>query len=227
MNMSFSKEWEDCYEGNRHLNKWPWSDMIGAVYRHSNLREGDSVLELGFGSGPNIRFFESIGVHYFGIEGSRSAVAFAKDRYPFSADKLLVGDFTESIPFAMKFDLILDRGSVSHNSTKAILKTADLIYDSLKDDGVFLAIDWFSTASDLYSDSTMQGGFLDGDRNTVVNMNGGCAANLGRVHFSDRSHLEKIFKRFEFRVLEHRITMRNIPQPEGKDAYWDFVLTKI
>ncbi len=144
--MSFSTEWEDCYKAKRQVNNWPFTDLISTYYQYARLEKGAPILEMGFGTAPNATFFNTIGLNYHGIEGSESAVTYATKKYPELKDRLALADFTKEIPFDKKFKLIFDRGSLSHNSSKALERCAELIYDHLTDDGVFIGIDWFSSS---------------------------------------------------------------------------------
>ncbi len=73
--MSFSAEWEKIYRQGMQNSIWPWSDLVSYVMRYARPTDGAcKVLELGFGAGANIGFFSSLGVEYYGTEGSESAV---------------------------------------------------------------------------------------------------------------------------------------------------------
>ena len=220
--MGYSKEWDECYKKNRQINKWPYSEVISIIHRYTTIKKEDKVLELGFGTGPNIMFFNSIGVRYYGIEGSETAVQYARKKFPNIQNNLQIADFTQNLVFKEKFDYIIDRGSLTHNSTKGIKRTVDLIYDQLAEGGIFIGIDWFSNSSDLYN----KGERLNGDPNTIINMKEGYAANLGEVNFTDSLHLYEIFSKFQFLMLEHKTTYHEIPTPSYKSAFWDFVIRK-
>jgi len=49
---------------------------------------------------------------------------------------------------------------------------------------------------------------------------------VGRVHFSDRAHLQELFKHFEITVLEHKNIQREIPDQAWHFASWNFVAEK-
>ena len=89
------------------------------------------MLELGCGAGANIPFFQSIGVQYYGIEGSVYQTDLLKKRFQDENVTIVAGDFTKEIPFDMDFDLILDRGSLTCNSTEDIKKSIDMVYEKL------------------------------------------------------------------------------------------------
>lgn len=221
--MGFSKQWEETYSNSQHVNKWPWSDLVSYVMRFARPSGKDfRVLELGIGTGPNIPFFLDQEADFYGIDGSPSAVHLLKERYPKLRDKLVAADFTQTIPFDLEFDLIVDRGSLTHNSTESLKSCIMLIKKHLKTGARYIGIDWFSTLSFDYK----RGEFLENDLNTIKNITEGRVANLGRVHFSDEAHLRALFDGFEFQVLDHNITLSEIPVTGYREAFWNFVAQK-
>jgi SAM-dependent methyltransferase len=221
--MSFSAEWEQRYRENTHMSVWPWSDVVSFTMRHARPSgPGFRVLELGCGAGANIPFFLAQGVEYHAIEGSPSIVERLHERYPQLKNNIVAGDFTQQIASPGEFDLILDRASLTHNGTAAIMRCIEAIHGKLKQGGKFIGIDWFSTA---YSD--YRKGQPAEDEYTRTGYQEGSFANVGRVHFSDKAHLQQLFKRFELQVLEHKIMQREIPADGWSFASWNFVAKKI
>ena len=141
--MSFSEQWEERYAANTHLSVWPWSDIVSLVHRHCKqvIATGGRVLELGCGAGANIPFFKVVGVDYYAIEGSPTIVRQLHERYPDLAENIALGDFTSFQPFSEKFDLVIDRAALTHNSTVAIKKGLQVVFDSLKTGGIFIGSD--------------------------------------------------------------------------------------
>ena len=220
--MAFSNEWDKVYQCGAQDSVWPWSDLVSYVMRYSRpAREAFRVLELGCGAGANIPFFVSLGVEYFGIEGSPSIVDRLRKRYPTIQHRIVAGDFTLEIPFDTEFDLVVDRSSVTHNPTVDIVRCLDIVHRKLKQGGTFIGIDWFSTSHADYPKGTevvdefTRSGFQDGQFSEV-----------GRVHFSDELHLLDLFQRFEFLALEHKIIHRHIPVGRGTFASWDLAVRK-
>ncbi len=122
--MAFSNEWDSLYQRGEQNSVWPWSDLVSYVMRYSCPPVGEEpfrVVELGCGAGANIPFFISLGVEYFGIEGSSAVVDRLQKRYPAMQDRIITGDFTLKIPFDGEFDLIVDRSSLTHNTTADIV----------------------------------------------------------------------------------------------------------
>jgi SAM-dependent methyltransferase len=124
------KAWEEIYKANRHIVTWPWSDIVSDVMilkPTKNLK----VLEIGCGPGANIPFFLNIGVDYYTIDGSETAVKKVKSMFPSLENKVACGDFTKEIPFDVSFDLIIDRAALTHNDTESIKSCISIIKSKL------------------------------------------------------------------------------------------------
>ena len=152
--MTFSKEWDQRYRQHSHMSVWPWSDLVSYVIRYVHLQKKLYVLEIGCGAGANIPFVLSLGYKYYGIEGSPTIVSKLKKRFPSIKKNIVVGDFTSKIPFDEKFDLVIDRSSLTHNTTEGIRRCLDLVYEKMKDDAKYIGIDWFSTLHQDYPKGT-------------------------------------------------------------------------
>ena len=219
--MSFSKEWDQCYRQNTQMSIWPWSDMVSYVLRYVHPDKKSRVLELGCGAGANIPFFLNLGVEYFAVEGSPAVVEKLHARFPELKDNILVGDFTEKIPVPGSFDLVADRSSLTHNTTAAIKNCLSLIHARLKPGGKYVGIDWFSMTHSEYKK-----GREGGDNYTRCGYVSGQFADVGRVHFSDKAHLEELFSAFSIGILEHKVIRREIPSDEHVFASYNLLAEK-
>ena len=221
--MGFSHEWERIYQGNKQINQWPFTDVVSYVMRYVRPKpSGFRVLELGCGSGPNIPFFLSLDFEYYGIEGSSTIIEELKIKFDQLKENLHCGDFTKEIPFSGKFDIIVDRSALTHNSTEAIRACLKKVYELLKPGGFYIGIDWFST---MHSDYQM--GKSIEDVYTRGAYTEGQFSQIGRVHFSDQSHLLELFHQFKIKILEHKTSQAVIPQKDGKQfAVWNLVAVK-
>ena len=222
--MTFSKEWDDLYRSNTHLSIWPWSDLVSYVHRYARPSAGfTKVLELGCGAGANIPLFLSLKADYWAIEGSPSIVDSVLARYPELAGRIVVGDFTVDLPFEGPFDLVVDRISLAHNSTAAMLITLSMIFNLLRTGGKFIGIDWFSTK---HQDSEL-GEMVDS--HTRKNMPAHSSlAGTGHVHFCDQEHLIYLLEQSGFKIerLEHKQSDIKIPDNLPRLANWNFVAVK-
>ncbi|NRF93669.1 class I SAM-dependent methyltransferase [Paenibacillus frigoriresistens] len=221
--MGWSQEWNELFQaGPQHRTVWPWSDLVSHVMRHTKgVTKGLRVLEVGCGAGANIPFFKSMGVEYFAIEGSEFIVQQLKDSNNDIRDHIVTGDFTEEIPFDGLFDLVVDRCSITHNTTRKITNCLDMIHHRLVPGGKFIGIDWFSTEHTDYAK-----GEFDEDSFTKKNVYEGHLANTGRIHFSDKIHLQELFHRFTLTAMEQKIVKREIPNDQFVFAAWNFVAQK-
>ena len=120
--MTLSKEWNIRYKNNVHMSIWPWSDLVSTFMQfYKPAKTKIRVLELGCGAGANIPFFMSLNIDYFGIDASQIIIKKLKKRFPKISKNLVIGDFTQNLPSEKKFDFIIDRSSVTHNSTTEIV----------------------------------------------------------------------------------------------------------
>jgi len=88
--------------------------------------------------------FRALKIEYSGIEGSQSICAKVLQSYPELKNRLYVGDFL-SFDLPGKYDVIVDRASMTHNSTAAIRKGLLHLAGYLEVGGKYIGIDWFST----------------------------------------------------------------------------------
>ena len=215
--MTFSEEWEQCFKNNTHISVWPWSDVVSYFRRYA--KDSKNVLELGCGVGANIPFFKLNEIEYYGIEGSKSAVDRIKQRFP--EVNVIVGDFTKEIPIDKKFDLILDRGALTHNTEEGIRNCLKIIHAKLAERGKYVGIDWFST---FHSDYLK--GKDDVDQFTKTGYHEGQFTSVGRVHFSSKEHLLDLLQDFNIMILEHKNIKTEIPESKKNFASWNFVAQK-
>ena len=199
--LGFSTEWDQRYAEGTHLSSWPWTDVVAYTHRYALPREAfRTVLELGCGAGANIPFFAARGDHYYAIEGSANIVGRLHHRFPDLAGNIVVGDFTKVIPFSATFDLVVDRGSMTSNDTRSIERCLELVFARLRSGGLMIGIDWCTSA---HSDA-LKGAWVDS--HTRRDIDSAMLHSLGRIHFSDRTHLLGLLGAagFEVTVLENK-----------------------
>ena len=213
-------EWDELYRANRHMSRWPWTDLVTLVMRYARPDNGfRRVLELGCGVGANIPFFADLGVDYYAIEGSPTAVASIHERFPPLREKVVIGDYTRKIPFSGPFDLVVDRSSLTCNRTESIAHCVGLLGSVLRERGRFIAVDWFSLQHSEYPF-----GQDVGDRYTRKNFSRGGFAGAGDVHFFDREHLLSFFEEYRVLSLQHKIVAEECPDNETRQiATWNVV----
>ncbi len=220
--MSFSQEWDVCYDSSTQLSIWPWSDVVSLVSRHckSIPSSPKKVLEFGCGAGANIPFFMASGWDYCAIEGSPTIVKVLHSKYPLLKEKIVVGDFTSDKPFFFGggADLILDRSSLTTNDTAGIRSGLLNAVEALKPGGLFVGVDWFSAEHSEFAN-----GEPCDDEYTKKNFKSGQFTGLGKVHFSTESHLKEVFEAFEILVLDHKVIHQTMSAQPYKFASWNIV----
>ena len=219
----FSKNWEKVYKKKQQVSVWPWTDLITLISRYIlRKRKINNVLELGTGAGANIRFFSEKNINYYGVEGSKSAVNSIKKKFPYLKKKILVGDFTKKIPFKKKFDLIIDRGSITHNDHITIKETMSEIKAKLKNGGYLVCVDWFSKQDSAWKTTPKKFKKL----HTILNIKKGDLKEVGTTHFASVSILEEIFKGWKLIHFEEKIKKIRYPNNNEQRAIFSFVLKK-
>ena len=218
----FSEEWNKIYKTNLQLSAWPWSDLVSFVnkYRNKKNKKKISVLELGCGAGSNIPFFHQLQYDYYSVEGSSEIVNRLKKKYPKFKRKIVVGDFTKKIPFKKKFNIIIDRGSMTHNDVLAIKKSLVLVSKSLKKDGIFMGFDWFSKNDSDFNKGEKVDNF------TKTNIRTGKLKNVGKIYFTDLKNLKKLFYKWKILEIYEKVYKYHKPQKNFKRASWAIVAKK-
>ena len=221
--MGFSPIWDENYKQSLELSIWPWDEVVGLTHRYCQIKSSMIVLELGCGAGANIPFFASIGADYYAIEGSAHIVSQLQNSFKSDKIHITCGDFTKSFKFDEligRVDLILDRSSVTHNSTQSIKSVVELAKKYLKPGGKYMAFDWFAIDCDAYKNDEK----IKIDDNTFV-FASGYFAGLGNVHFSTPEHIKELFSGFSLDYLINNVKEQLLPEPKRSSSY-TFVATK-
>ena len=220
--------WEETYSVGKHINNWPWSDVVSLFFRYqaqlpqrSHVRRM-KVLELGSGTGNNIAFWKSVGAEYSGVDQSVTAVAKTLEKFPELQNNILVGDFSNSLAASEEFDIICDRAAVTHGTTREISETLKASHQALKEGGLFSGVDWFSKRhSDYLLPSTVK------DEHTRSDFMSRQFTGVGKVHFSDRQHLLELFNDFQILELSEKVITKSYPEIDNHVfAFWNIVARK-
>ena len=188
--VTFDPIWEEKYAAE-HVQNYPWDMVVSFVFRNAPRDRPWSeikIMEVGFGSAPNLWFAAREGFKVAGVEGSSSAVDFALERFKrdgLSGD-LRVGDFT-SLPFDDdSFDLVIDRGSLVCVGAEAQKQAVAEVHRCLRKGGRFL--------HNAYGDShsSMRAGELGAD-GLINNIAGGTLVGVGQLHFTSRTEINERF----------------------------------
>lgn len=199
--MSFSPQWEDIYARGEQFTHWPWTDLVTLVHRFG-VTEG-TVVELGCGTGANAVLFATMGMEYWGVDGSATAIEALERNVSAVRGQVFVDDFTKK-PFGENCaDLVVDRAAVVHNPIQDISRAIDFAWDMLKPGGLYIGVDWFSGAHE------------DAKQFRDVGVTARMTVPL----------IKMIFEKFDIVHLEHKVRQRLIPAGFPFGAY-DIVARK-
>ena len=120
------------------------------------------------------------------------------------------------------FDLIVDRASLTCNSTASIVQCLSKCHKQLVAGGKFIGSDWYSTD---YSDYTK--GEQAEDVWTRKNFIDGSFKGTGSVHFSDKDHLLELFEQYKVLSMAHKTLCEEVPHRNWRFASWNLVGQKI
>jgi SAM-dependent methyltransferase len=223
---SWDPVWEkEIYGEGRHLNRWPFDIVVSFVFRHfprDKPRRQVRILEIGCGSGNNLWFAAREGFAVAGIDGSPTAVEYARRRFReegLTAD-LRVGDFTE-LPFGDdSFDLTVDRGAITCCGRTAATRAVAEVRRVLAAGGKFL----FNPYSDHH---TSHRAGQPGPDGVTVDIAGGALTGVGQICFWSRSQVENLFADgWELLNLEHLEINQLFPAAGDIHAEWRGIAQK-
>lgn len=201
--------WEEKYaEG--HTVRYPYDSVVTFVFRNAPRgveRKNIRILEVGCGTGNNLWFAAREGFSVYGIDGSQSAIDFAKKTFEQEGltGEFAVGDFT-NLPFESDFfDLAIDRGALTCCGFSGAKKAISEIYRVLKKSGKFFFNPYNETHSSYASG-------LKGEDGLVTNITAGSMTDVGQICFYGKQQALEVlgpdFKIESIRSLEDRDVMQ-------------------
>ena len=135
---SFDPSWENRYKANpKYRNHYPWSFIVSFVFENKPKGKNHSdinILEVGCGNGNNLWFAAREGFKVFGIDGSQTAIDYAKDWFEREglSGEFRVGDYS-SLPFKEEsFDFVLDRSALTFCGKPAVENAVNEIWRVLR-----------------------------------------------------------------------------------------------
>ena len=213
--------WEKLYKNKKHTAVWPWNDIVSLTNKYIN-RKNISILELGCGVGANIPFLITITKKYYGIDYSKTAINFLKKKFPLIKNNLIAGNFTENIPFKKKFDLIIDRSSITHNTNKKVVNSINMMRNIMNKNSIYIGVDWFSNKINLDNKKKIKK--ID---ETAKSNFSGILRNTGVANFSSEKQIKNLFKGFKILYLEEKIINKKLPKKHNNYfVSWNIVATK-
>lgn len=139
---SWDPTWEDVFQ-RQEWGKYPGEPLIRFVAKNFYKSERSSVriLELGCGTGANLWYMSREGFSVYGIDGSTTAISFAKKRLETEGLKadIQVGDIV-NLPYPPDyFDAVIDNECIYANNWSNSRKIVQNVFSVLKKEGKFFS----------------------------------------------------------------------------------------
>ncbi len=193
--------WNNFYKRKGQNFFWPWTDLITLINRHLNKKKKISVLEIGIGSGANVPFYISKRFNIFGVDKSDVAIKILKKRYPKFKNNFFAEDFIHKQFKKKKFDLIIDRGSIScGNDLIKIKKIISLIEFNLKKKGLFIGVDMYSKSSSYFKSKSNK----KISKKNFFSFHSGPFAKMGKIFFFNLRDISNNFNKFNILDLNEK-----------------------
>ncbi|AFM05852.1 methylase involved in ubiquinone/menaquinone biosynthesis [Bernardetia litoralis DSM 6794] len=224
---NFNPIWEDSIYGTgNHLNKYPFDNVVTFIFRNfprNKPRNEIKILEIGSGAGNNLWFAAREGFSVTGIDGSKSAIDFAKKRFEEEGLKgeFLVGDFTNLPLKDDSFDIVIDRGSIVCVGLEAGKKAIQEAHRTLVKGGLFF-FNPYSQAHTSFSSGTLQ------KNGQVTDIEHGMLVGVGAISlYSHRDILDALpCEKWNIKTLKHK-EVKEIGIYQTVHAEWEVITQKI
>lgn len=130
---------EEVYKKNKQINRYPYTSIVSNIFRLVSDRKNKKILDIGCGTGNNLKFFAENQFECYGLDISPTGVDICKkfiNKSNLKAD-VIVGKSHE-LPYENNyFDVVVDRASITHNSYN-FEDCIKEVYRVLKKDGIFI-----------------------------------------------------------------------------------------
>ena len=205
--------WERLHS-SRSWGKYPAIDLIQPVMRNfpsRQKREETRILELGCGTGANLKFFLNEGFQVIGIDGSDTAIANAKVNLETLKGKtqeldLHVSTFSDWVMDDCSLDLSIDYVSVCCTKFDEISETYKKIARFLRPGGNHLLKAYGRKTTGYGTGQFVEDG-------TWRNPTCGPCLGMGLVHFFNLQDLEFLFRDWhKVEIFNHLTTCPSKPE---------------
>ncbi len=215
--------WEEKYS-HGFIQRYPWDAVISFVFNNmpaEKLRHDICILEVGCGTGANLWFAAREGFNVTGIDCSVTAINIVKKR--FIKDSLVgnfnTGDFA-SLPYDdSTFDLIIDRGSITHVGLSKAKDTMAEIYRVMKSGGKLFFNPYSDKSTSSYSGKKIEDGL-------TINISEGSLKNVGQLCFYNKEHIVSLLKLFKIKSMVHLSKEEMLLKQSGTHAEWHVIAQK-
>lgn len=142
--MSWDKTWEEIFR-SKEWGKYPSEDVVRFIARNYYKvpqRNDIKILDLGCGTGANAWFLAREGFDVYAIDGSKTAIKSAQERFQNEnlKAKFKMGDFIKLDYPNGFFDCVIDIVALQHNKPECIKIILDEAYRILKPRGKIFSI---------------------------------------------------------------------------------------
>ena len=225
MSNSFDTLWEKKYRENpNYRNRYPYDEIVSFIYNYKPPTQSNCdirILEIGCGCGNNLWFAAREGFSIAGIDGSQTAIEYAKNRFSkenLSGD-LRVGNMT-SLPYNDNdFDLILDRGAFTLLPDVAASKCIDEVHRTLKYNGYFYCSPFSDRDSSFYRNPDPDGLVRDIKVGTIL---GG-----SQYRFYSLQQIRELFRdKWKFESIKHMEETEMITHHRVTRSEWRVIVKK-
>ena len=201
-----SVDWEkDIYSAGKQLNKWPYIEVVSAFHKEIDFWDNSRpprILEVGCGAGNNLWALATLGYEVFGVDSSKSAIAFGKKRFKELGLKVELKEASmQKLPFDDGFfDFVLDRAAITQVPLNLIPSCVKEIVRVLNKSGKLYSFGLFGeNHMDRLSGRLLSNGSFD-------NFTDGVFAKVGLTSFFNMDTLTKLFNDFSNLEIKRHTT---------------------
>jgi SAM-dependent methyltransferase len=221
--MTWDPVWEKIFKERAKWGKYPPEELVRFIaknYYPSKDRRAIKILEIGCGPGAGPGWYIAReGFTYVGLDGSRTAIRKAEERFREDAlaGEFVIGTF-DAMPWPDNtFDSVIDIASLQCNAeegTRTILKEVHRI---LKPGGKHFSL---TAKNDSWGDGTG----VRIDATSYRDIQDGPYVGMGVIRFATRESLKKLYA--DFNDLELEYSIRSVNQCTREVSNWVVICRK-
>ncbi len=217
--------WEAKYAAG-HAERYPWDSVVSFVHRNAPRglpRAEVKIVEVGCGTASNLWFAAREGFQVWGVDGSASAIATARQRFKDDglAGTLEAADFTRLPHQDAQFHLAIDRAAITCVGLSAAARVAGEVRRVLLPGGRF----FFNPYSDTHSSSRSGQPGSDGLRLGITE---GSLVGAGQICFYGQAEVEALFaKGWRVLSMQHMASEEMVGAAHLVHAEWRVIAEKL